>query len=72
MILNLSTGEQMIGEDHCPDTSIWFRIKSIEKDIRYWKKVERGALGECVTTYDRACSTIKKLEAEIKELESSK
>ena len=61
----------MSGEDHCPDTSIWFRIKSIENDIRYWERVERAALGKCHTTWERACSTIKKLEAKKKELEAS-
>ena len=32
MILNLNTGEQLVGEDYCEDTSVWFNAIQMENN----------------------------------------
>lgn len=38
MILNLNTGERLVGEEYCDDTSVWFTLEEInrlQKNIRW-------------------------------------
>ena len=31
MILNLNTGERLVGEEYCEDTSVWFKLEEINR-----------------------------------------